>query len=160
MSKKGKNNQPRFSNDVVIRNKKARFEYEVIETYEAGIELNGNEVKSLRQGTANLTDVYAQPRGGDVYLRGMHIKSYEEGNVEENPTRDRRLLLHRREINRLIGATSQKGLTIVPLKVYFNERGWAKVQIGLCRGKKAHDKRESIKERDVQRELQRSYKIR
>lgn len=157
---KAKSKKTRFSNDVVIENRKARYDYEVIETFEAGIELSGNEVKSLRQGTANLTDVYAHVRGAQVFLRGMHIKPYEEGDPLADPTRERRFLLHRGEINRLLGATSQKGLTVIPLKVYFNKKGWAKVLIGLCRGKKAHDKRETIKERDVARELQRSYRIR
>ncbi len=159
MSKK-KNKQPKFSNDIVIKNRRARFEYEIIETFEAGLALTGNEVKSLRQGNASLTDVYAQPRGGDIYLRGMHIKPYEQGNVEENPTRDRQLLLHRREIEKLIGGATQKGLTIVPLKVYFNQKGWAKAQIGLARGKKVHDKRETIKQRDIARDMAREMKVR
>ena len=159
MSKK-KNKQPKFSNDIVIKNRRARFEYEIIETFEAGLALTGNEVKSLRQGSASLTDVYAQPRGGDIYLRGMHIKPYEQGNVEENPTRDRQLLLHRREIEKLIGGATQKGLTIVPLKVYFNQKGWAKAQIGLARGKKVHDKRETIKQRDIARDMAREMKVR
>lgn len=149
----------RFTNDRVIKNRKARFEYEILESFEAGIELTGNEVKSIREGKAALTDVYATSRGTDLYLRGMHISPYEEGNTEANPTRDRRLLLHRKEINRLIGATTQKGLTIVPLEVYFNERGWAKVKIGLCRGKKAHDKRETIKQRDMDRDMRREMKV-
>lgn len=157
---KSKSKKTRFSNDVVIENRKARYDYEVIETFEAGIELSGNEVKSLRQGTANLTDVYAHVRGSQVFLRGMHIKPYEEGDALADPIRERRLLLHRNEIDRLLGSTSQKGLTVIPLKVYFNKKGWAKVLIGLCRGKKAHDKRETIKERDVARELQRSYRVR
>lgn len=153
--------KPRFTNDVRIENRRARFEYEIIEKYEAGIELNGCEVKSLREGGGTLTDVYATTRSGQLFLRGMHIKPYEQANAENQvPDRDRRLLMHKREINRLIGATSQKGLTMVPLRVYFNARGWAKVELGLCRGKREHDKRDTIKKRDLDREMRREYKVR
>ncbi len=159
MAKKQK--QPKFSNEVRIQNRKARFDYEVLETYEAGIELTGCEVKSLRLGTASLVDTYATPRGEQLFVRGMHIKPYEQGPLETpDPTRERRLLLHRREIGRLIGLTSQKGYTLVPLQLYFNDRGWAKVKLGVCQGKKAHDKRETIKRRDMEREMRREYKTR
>ncbi len=155
-----KKQKARFSNDVRIENRKARHDYHILEKVEAGIELTGNEVKSLRQGSANLTDTYALARGEELILRGMHIKPYEEGNTEANPQRDRRLLLHKKEIGRLIGSVSQKGLTLVPLRVYFNAQGWAKAEIGLCQGKKTHDKRETIRKRDQERELRREFKIR
>jgi SsrA-binding protein len=155
-----KKQKDRFSNSINIRNKRARFEYEVIETFEAGLALTGNEVKSLREGRASLADVYAQPRGVNLVIKNMHINPYEEGNAETNPMRDRQLLLHRKEIDRLAGAVSQQGLSIIPLKVYFNDKGFAKVLVGLCRGKKTHDKRETIKQRDMDREMRRSYKVR
>jgi SsrA-binding protein len=156
-----KNKKKRFSNDVTIENRRARFEYEIVEKFEAGIELCGAEVKSLREGGGALTDVYAQAVGGQLFLRGMHIKPYEQANEQnQNPTRERRLLLHRKEIDRLVGQVYTKGLTLIPLRVYFNERGWAKVQLGLCRGKKDHDKRETIKQRDLDREMRREYKTR
>lgn len=155
-----KKRRDRFSNSVRIDNRRARFEYEIIEKYEAGIQLTGNEVKSLRQGTAALTDAYASSRNSELWLKGMHIKPYEEGDAAQDPIRDRKLLLKRGEIDRLAGVSSQQGLTLVPLQVYFNERGLAKVEIGLCRGKKTHDKRATIKERDVQREMRREYKLR
>ncbi len=160
MAKK-KSKQPKFSNDVRIENRRARFEYSVVDTLEAGIELSGCEVKSLRLGTASLVDTYATPRGEQLFLRGMHIKPYEQGNYENtDPIRERRLLLHRKEISRLIGLVSQKGYTLVPLRIYFNDRGWAKVKLGVCQGKKAHDKRETIKQRDMERELRREMKVR
>ena len=151
----------RFSNQVTIENRKARFDYEIVEKYEAGIELSGCEVKSLREGGGALTDVYAQPRGSQLFLRGMHIKPYEQGSAYNpaDPARERRLLLHKNEIERLVGAVSQKGLTLIPLRVYFNEKGWAKVELGLCRGKKSHDKRETIKQRDLDREMRRDFKV-
>lgn len=160
MSGKDKSKKKRFSNDITIENRKARFDYEIIEKFEAGIELSGHEVKSLREGGGTLVDTFAQTRGEQLFLRGMHIKPYEQmHHVTMEPTRERRLLLHKREITRLIGQTAQKGLTLVPLRVYFNAKGWAKVQLGLCRGKKAHDKRDTIKQRDMDREMRRDFKV-
>jgi SsrA-binding protein len=158
MSKKDK--KKRFTNDIHIENRKARHEYEIIERMEAGIELTGCEVKSIRLGQASLNEVYAMAFRGQIFLKGMHINPYEEGNYANpsSPTRDRRLLLHRKEIDRLAGAVGAQGLTLIPLKLYFNKQGWAKVQLGLCRGKKAHDKRATIKERDLDREMRREFK--
>jgi len=150
-----------YSNTIHIENRKARFEYEILEKIEAGIELTGCEVKSLRLGHGQLTDVYATNQGDQLFLRGMHIKPYLQGGLwNGTPDRDRRLLLKRAQLDRLIGATSVQGLTVVPLRVYFNERGWAKVEIALCRGKKAHDKRDAIRERDLDREMRREFKVR
>lgn len=160
MAKK-KNNTQKFRNDIRIENRKARFDYSILETYETGIELTGCEVKSLRLGGASLTETYAFTSGNQVFMRGMHIKPYEQGNYENpDPVRDRRLLLHGKEISRLIGLTAQKGYTLVPLRVYFNDRGWAKVKLGVCQGKKLHDKRETIKQRDTEREMRREMKVR
>ncbi|MCC5875001.1 MAG: SsrA-binding protein SmpB [Candidatus Sumerlaeia bacterium] len=150
----------RFSNTIRIENRKARFEYEILERVEAGIELTGCEVKSIRLGQASLNEVYAANIRGQIFLKNMHIKPYEEGNYTNptDPYRARRLLLHRKEIDKLGGAASQQGLTLVPLKLYFTKKGWAKVELGLCRGKKAHDKRATIKERDLNRDLRRELK--
>ena len=140
----------------VIRNKKARVNYEVLEQVEAGIALTGSEVKSLRNGKASLEEAYAVIRDGEVFLRSCNISPYPQaGYAQHEPTRERKLLLHRREIRKLAGKVTQKGLTLVPLKMYFNERGIVKVLIGLVRGKKLHDKRETIKRRDQQREIAR-----
>jgi SsrA-binding protein len=160
-SKETKKKKSRFRNDIQIENRRARFEYEILEKYEAGIELTGCEVKSLREGGGTLTDVFALARGTQVFLRGMHIKPYEQGNHQNDvPDRDRRLLLHRNEISKLVGSTAQQGMTLIPLRVYFNQRGLAKVELGLCRGKQEHDKRDTIRKRDAERELRREYKTR
>lgn len=160
-SKSSGKKKTRFSNNVLIENRRARFDYEVLEKFEAGIELSGCEVKSLREGGGTLTDVYALIKGEQAFLRGMHIKPYEQGNEQNmEPDRDRRMLLHRREIARLVGQTAQKGLTLIPLRVYFTERGWAKVELGLCRGKREHDKRDTIRKRDEEREMRREFKVR
>ena len=138
---------------LVAENRKARFNYEISETYEAGIALQGTEVKSLRQGKANIADAYAGPSGDELFLFNVHIPEYLEANrFNHEPRRPRKLLLHRREINRLIGATQREGMTIVPLKLYFNPKGIAKVELGLARGKKLHDKRDAEKKRDWERE--------
>lgn len=140
----------------VVTNRKALHDYFIIDTYEAGIVLKGTEVKSLRQGSANLQDGYAVLRNGEVWLMGMHISPFEKGNINNHdPKRDRKLLLHKQEIRRLIGKISEKGLTIVPLKVYF-KKNIVKIELGLARGKKAYDKREAIKKRDVERQLRRN----
>ena len=138
---------------LVAENRKARFNYEIAETFEAGLALQGTEVKSLRQGKANIGDAYAGPSGDELFLFNVHIPEYLEANRFNHETRrPRKLLLHRREINRLIGATQREGMTIVPLKLYFNPKGIAKVELGLARGKKLHDKRETEKKRDWERE--------
>lgn len=146
-----------------IKNRKARHEYDVEETYEAGIVLKGTEVKSLRAGKASIQEAFAYLMEGEVWLRDMYIKPYSHGSyANHDERRKRKLLLKKREIAELDKAVSQKGYTLVPLKVYF-KKGYAKVLVGLARGKKKYDKREDIKERDVKRELDRkvkgSYKV-
>jgi SsrA-binding protein len=138
---------------VAAVNRRARFNYEVQQTYEAGIALAGSEVKSLREGRANIAEAYAGERGGELWLYNAHIPEYVQANrFQHSPRRARKLLLHKREINRLIGAVNREGMTVVPLKIYFNDRGRAKVELAVARGKKLHDKRESEKKRSWQRE--------
>jgi len=138
---------------IVAQNRKARFNYHIGETLEAGIALTGSEVKSLRAGKANIAESYADARGGEIWLVNANIPEYTQaGRFNHPPKRPRKLLLHQRQINRLIGATEREGMTIVPLKLYFNARGRAKIEIALARGKKLHDKRETEKKRDWQRE--------
>jgi len=146
---------------MAIINRRARHEYHILETYEAGMILSGPEVKSIRAGQANLAEAHCLIRNGRVILIGCHISPYKPAYMHNpsEPARSRELLLHKREIQRLIGKLKEKGLTLVPLKLYFNERGYAKLEIGLARGKKMHDKREALKERDVKRDLQRRYKM-
>lgn len=140
---------------VVASNRKARHDYEILETFECGIKLTGDEVKSLRQGRASLADCYGRVRSGEVWLEGMHVPPYEQGDHRTHePTRPRKLLLHRREIDRLSAQVAEKGLSLVPLRVYFTH-GMAKVQIGLARGKRRHEKRHAIASRDAQREAER-----
>ncbi len=139
-----------------IHNRKARFEYEILDTWEAGIELKGTEVKSIRQGKASLDDSFAIIHRGEVYLENMQITPYELGTVDNHdPKRSRKLLLHREEIEKLRLKVAEKGLTLIPLKLYFNAKGKAKIELALAKGKKLHDKRESIKKRDVERDLRR-----
>jgi SsrA-binding protein len=144
---------------IVCDNRKSRFLYEILETYEAGIQLAGTEVKSIREGKANLQDGYALIRNGEAWLLNMHISPYTQSSAYFNhePRRTRKLLLHRKEIRTLVGKVEQEGLTLIPLKMYL-KRGLVKVSIGLCRGKKLHDKREDIKRRDDQRDMQRAMK--
>ncbi len=146
---------------MALINRRARHEYHIIETYEAGMMLLGPEVKSIRTGQANLAEAHCLIRNERMLLIGCHISPYKPAarNNPVEPARTRELLLHKREVLKLIGKLKEKGLTIVPLKVYFNERGYAKVQIGLARGKKMHDKRQDSKDRDVKRDLQRKYKM-
>ena len=141
-----------------IVNRKARFDYEVLEEIEAGIVLTGTEIKSIRDGKANIKDCYGVIRNGEVYLLNMHISHYEQGNIfNHDETRTRKLLLHKKEILKLNNNIQLQGLTLIPLKVYF-KKNKAKILLGLCRGKKNYDKRESIKERDIKRDLQKNYK--
>ena len=145
---------------VVVRNRKARHDYEVLDRYETGIVLWGTEVKSLRNGLANLKDSFATIDRGEVFLHNVHISHYEAGNnFNHEAERSRKLLLHRSEIRRLIGKTQQQGLTMVPLKIYF-KGGKAKVELGVVRGKKQFDKREAIARRQADREVQRALKER
>ncbi|MFN4132083.1 MAG: SsrA-binding protein SmpB [Caldimicrobium sp.] len=145
---------------IVCTNRKASYLYEIEETYEAGIQLLGCEVKSLRDGRANLSDSFARIVNGEIYLYNFHISPYPHSLEAKNldPTRTRKLLLHKREIKRLAGKVQEKGYTLIPLKVYFNERGIAKVELALAKGKKVHDRREDIKRRDLERELRGKYK--
>src|SRR5215216_1279754 len=134
-------------------NRRARFNYEIGQTFEAGIQLTGTEVKSLREGKSNIADSFAGDKNGELWLFNAYIPEYLQANrFNHQPTRARKLLLHQREINRLMGAVQRDGMTIVPLKIYFNDRGRAKVEIALARGKKLHDKRETSKQRDWNRE--------
>ena len=140
-------------------NRKARHEYSILQTFEAGIVLQGTEVKSLRQGKANLVDSYASLKDGEVWLIGAHISEYTQGNINNHiPTRDRKLLLNKSEIRRLIGKVKEKGLTLIPLRLYFKD-GKVKVELALAKGKKVYDKRESIAKRDLQREQERRVKF-
>ena len=146
--------------NVIATNRKARHEYHILQTMEAGIVLTGTEVKSLRLGRANLKESYARIENGEIFLYGMHISPYEQGNrYNPDPTRKRKLLLHRYEIRRLTGKVQEKGLTMVPLKMYFHN-GRAKVELALVRGKREYDKRKSIAERDARRDMERGFKER
>ncbi len=141
---------------LVTSNRKARHHYEILDTFEAGLVLQGTEVKSLRDGKCNLGDAYAMVRDDELYLEKMHISAYEQGNqFNHEPLRSRKLLMHRREIRRLIGKIREKGLTLIPLRVYF-KGPHAKVELALARGKKLFDKREAIAKRETEREVQRS----
>lgn len=145
--------------DINIRNKKARFDYEIGDTYIAGIVLTGTEIKSIRDGKASLVDTYCLVENGEVWVKGMNISEYFYGSYNNHVAkRDRKLLLNRKEIAKLMKAQEDPGYTIVPLKVFINERGLAKMQIGVGRGKKQYDKRQSIRERDDKRQLDRMMK--
>jgi SsrA-binding protein len=141
---------------VVARNRRARHDYHILDTFEAGIALLGPEVKSLRNGKDSLTDGYALIRRGEVFLANVHVGPYEKAWRENaDPRRERKLLLHRAEISRLEGKLAERGLTLIPLRLYF-KNGRAKVELGLCRGKRRYDKRESIRQRETERDLQRA----
>lgn len=144
---------------IVSDNRQARYLYEILETYEAGVQLAGTEIKSVRLGKVNLRDGYGLIRNGEAWLTNVHISpSTTTGKYfNHEPTRDRKLLLHKKEINKLIGALQQQGLTLVPLKMYFKGE-WVKVSLGLARGKKLHDKRETIKQREDKRDMARAMK--
>ena len=140
---------------VVASNRKARHDYAILDTYEAGMALTGTEVKSLRAGRASLVDAFGQISGGEVFLHSMHIPEYAQGTwTNHEPRRTRKLLLKRHEIDRLVGKVRESGLTLVPLSVYFAD-GWAKVELGLARGKRAYDKRQDLAKRDADREIAR-----
>jgi len=145
---------------LVANNKKAYHDYFIEETYEAGIVLTGTEIKSVRQGKVSIKESYAKIQGGELILYGMNISPYEQGNrFNVDPLRERKLLLHKQEIRKLIGYTTMKGLTIVPLKMYINEEGRAKVEVGVARGKKNYDKRDDIAKRDAKRDIERRMKV-
>ena len=145
---------------VVADNRRARFNYEIGETFEAGIALTGTEVKSLRQGRATIAESYADTRGGEVWLINANIPEYVQASrFNHAPKRPRKLLLHRRQIDKLAGGVEREGMTIVPLKMYFNDKGRAKIEIALARGKKLHDKRETDKKRTWEREKGRLLRI-
>jgi SsrA-binding protein len=139
-----------------FRNKRATFQYVVLEKLEAGIALRGTEVKSIREGNINLAESYAKVLDGELFLVNCHIPEYKAGSwSNHDPLRRRKLLIHRRELDRLVGKVELKGLTIVPLRLYFNARGFAKLEIGVCKGKKLHDKRADMKRRDADLEIRR-----
>ena len=144
---------------LIADNRKARHDYHILETYEAGIALLGTEVKAIREGRVNLRDSYARTESGEVWMMNVHISPYSHrGYAEHAETRQRKLLLHRHEIRKLIGRTAEKGLTLVPLQMYF-KNGRVKVLVGLARGKQAHDKRETIRRREVDRETRAAIKV-
>ncbi len=143
---------------IVSQNKKAYHEYFVDERFEAGLELTGTEVKSLRKGAINLKDSFCRVDNGELLVFGMHISPYEQGNIfNRDPYRTRRLLMHKKEIMRLFGQVGQKGYSLIPLSVYFKGK-WAKMEVGLCRGKKLYDKRDADAERSAKREMERVFK--
>ena len=145
---------------LITENRQARHEYFILETFEAGIELTGTEVKSIRQGSVNLKDSWCSIENGEMFIKQMHISPYEKGNIfNRDPLRVRRLLMHKAEINRLFGKQKQDGLTLVPLSLYFKDSR-VKVQLGLCKGKKLYDKREDAAKRDAKRTIDRALKSR
>lgn len=151
---------PKGEGKLLAQNKKARHDYFIEETFEAGIVLQGTEIKSIRRGRVNLKDSFARISNGEVFLNNAHISTYEEGNrYNHDPLRERKLLLHKQQINKLIGLTKQQGYSIVPLKLYI-KNGYAKVLIGIGKGKKKYDKRETLKKKDAKREVARALKER
>jgi SsrA-binding protein len=146
----------RFSDNISIKNRQAGFEYELLDKYVAGIVLTGTEIKSIREGKVNLQDGYCYVNNGEVFVKGINITPYAQGtHYNHEATRERKLLLKKSEIRKLDGKVEERGLTLVPVRLFINDRGFAKLEIALARGKKMHDKRESIKERDAKRELDR-----
>lgn len=146
---------------TIAKNKRALHDYEILETYEAGIELTGTEVRSLRENNCQLTECFALIRGGEVWLHNVHIAPYSHGNIANpDPDRKRKLLLHKKQIRYLQEQTKEKGMALVPLKMYFKENALVKVELAVARGKKLYDKRASMKERDTKREIDRALKDR
>ncbi len=158
----GKEKDKESGEKVIATNRKAFHDYEITDKFETGIVLKGTEVKSLRDGRVNLKDSYAAVDArGELILHNCHISPYSHGNImNHDPIRVRKLLLHKKEIHKLLGKTQQKGLTVVPLRIYFSERGKAKVELGLAKGKKLHDRRDTIKAREAGREVERAIKER
>lgn len=146
----------KLADTINIKNKKASFEYHFIDTFIAGIQLTGTEIKSIRMGNVSLQEGYCFFNNGELYIKGMHISRYEQGtHYNHEPVRDRKLLLHKKELRKLEGKFEEKGLSIIPVKLFINDRGLAKMEIALAKGKKLFDKREDIKEKDVKRDMQR-----
>ena len=153
--------KPEEGRRTVAQNRRARFDYSIQETIEAGIVLAGTEVKSLRRGGASITESYASDQGGELYLLNAHIAPYELGKTfGHEPRRPRKLLLHRREIDKMIGAIRREGMTLVPLSIYFNVRGQAKIALGLAKGRRKADQRQAVKDRDWQRQKSRLLRTR
>ena len=145
---------------ISISNRKARFEYELLEVFTAGIQLLGTEIKSLRTGNANLAEAYCYVQQSEVWITGMYIAEYQYGSyMNHEPKRLRKLLLNKKEINKISSTLQNVGITIVPLKLYITEKGWAKIDIALAKGKKLHDKREDLKQKDDKRQMDRALKI-
>lgn len=146
----------KFYDTINIKNKKAGFEYHLLDTWVAGIMLSGTEIKSIRQGKVNLQDAYCMFMGDELFVRSMHIAKYEEGShYNHDPLRDRKLLLQKRELKKVQAEAQESGVTIIPVRLFVNDRGYAKIEIAVAKGKKLYDKRDSIKERDIKRELAR-----
>jgi SsrA-binding protein len=163
MAKNGKSGDKKADQDALIaRNKRARFDYHILDTWEAGIVLQGTEVKALRDGRANLTDAYGIVKDGELWLLNLHVGQYEQGGVAFNhdPTRTRKLLLHKKEIRKLIGAVERQGLTLVPLDLHFTNGAREGARSRSGKGKKLHDKRDDLKKRDDEREMQRAVRAR
>jgi SsrA-binding protein len=157
MAKASKKKDDKPEERLVAENRKARFRFEILDTLDCGIQLTGSEVKSLRDGKLSLEEAYARVKEGEVWLVGADIAEYPQATLWNHvPKRPRKLLLHREEREKFANLAHEKGLTLVPLRVYFNARGLAKVQIGLCKGKKLHDKRETLKKADSKREIERA----
>ena len=143
--------------DINIKNKRARFEYQILDTFIAGIQLNGTEIKSIRLGKVTITDSYCAFKEDELWVRGMHIAEYEFGTYSNHePKRERKLLLSRQELDKLQKKLKDQGLTIVPLRLFISEKGWAKLEIAIAKGKKLHDKRDSLKEKDIERDINRA----
>ncbi|OKL36261.1 SsrA-binding protein SmpB [Domibacillus mangrovi] len=151
---------PKGEGKVIAQNKKARHDYFIEETYEAGMVLLGTEIKAIRAGRVNLKDSFARIRNGELFVHNMHVSPYEQGNIHNHdPIRTRKLLLHRKQINTLIGETKEAGYSIVPLKIYLKD-GYAKMLIGLAKGKKKYDKREDLKQKEAKRDIERAFRDR
>lgn len=157
---KGERQLPKGEGKLIAQNKKARHDYFIEETYEAGMILQGTEIKSIRAGRVNLKDSFARIQNGELFLHNVHISPYEQGNrYNHDPLRTRKLLLHRKEINKLIGESKEQGYSIIPLKIYI-KNGYAKVLIGLAKGKKKYDKREELKRKEAKRDIERAFRER
>jgi SsrA-binding protein len=155
-ARQGGAGRPAGARKTIAHNRKAKFKFEVLETFEAGLVLTGTEVKTLRAGLASIEESYGRIQDGELFLIGARIEEYTHGNrANHEPNRRRKLLLKKREVARLHEKVAQKGFTIVPLELFFNERGWAKVKIALCRGKKVHDKRDAIRTKEARKEIRR-----